>query len=384
MSQWGQPNQQWPNQQWPGQQWPAPSGPAGYGQWPVRGQWPPQGQGTLPPPAQGSWQAAQYPRYAGAPTPPRRRRSSPLRFLFALFGVFGVMVLAYVVLSYAGDGAPSSQTETTHTGSYENEDYEVPSADTNPPAIPQPETYAEATELMEDNSLYSATVADPVRCELDGLDLSTATDAQLEEHFNELTACLMRVWAPTLQEAGYEAVRPTVTVYSTPISTPCGDMPMENAAYCMVDQQIYYASDLTDIIPKDLSNVPHTADAVMAHEFGHAIQARTGILYSEKAWESRVSSSEADEFSRRTEVQADCFAGEFTAAVSESLGMTNSDVDGLSDMFYAFGDDVLTGDSTYEGNHGRGTSRQQWFLDGVNDQQLATCNAFTAPASSVR
>ena len=96
---------------------------------------------------------------------------------------------------------------------------------------------------------------------------------------DELTACLMRVWAPTLQEAGYEAVRPTVTVYSTPISTPCGDMPMENAAYCMVDQQIYYASDLTDIIPKDLSNVPHTADAVMAHEFGHAIQARTGILY---------------------------------------------------------------------------------------------------------
>ncbi|WP_170175762.1 neutral zinc metallopeptidase [Propionibacterium australiense] len=382
MSQWGQPNQQWPNQRWPGQQWPAPSAQPGYGQWPVHNQWPAQGQGAFPPPVQGYQQAAQFPRYVGAPTPPRRRKSSPLKFLFALFGVFAVMVLAYVVMSYTNDGAPSSQT--THTGSYENEDYEVPNADTNPPGIPQPETYAEATELMENNSLYGVTIANPVRCELDDLDLSTATDPQLEEHFNELTACLMRVWAPALEEAGYEAVRPTVTVYSTPISTPCGDMPMENAAYCMLDQQIYYASDLTDIIPQDLSNVPHTADAVMAHEFGHAIQARTGILYSEKAWESRVSDSQADELSRRTEVQADCFAGEFTDAVSESLGLTTSDIDGLSDMFYAFGDDVLTGDSTYEGNHGSGRSRQRWFLDGVDDQLLATCYAFTAPASSVR
>ena len=159
---------------------------------------------------------------------------------------------------------------------------------------------------------------------------------------------------------------------------------MGNAAYCMVDQQVYYATDLAEVVPDELSGVPYTADAVMAHEFGHAVQARTGILYSEKAWESRVGSSQADEFSRRTEVQADCFAGEFIGSVSESLALTPSDTDGLSQMFYAFGDDVLTGDSSYRGSHGHGTNRREWFQDGLDDRSLATCNAFTAADSRVR
>ncbi len=376
VSQWGQPNQQWP-----GQSWPAPSGRAGYGQWPGQDGRFGQQAGPFGYAAQ---QGGPFPQYGGAPVPPRRRRPSPLKFLAALFGTFTIMVLAYVLLSYGGNGSSSDGSSGSRNGSYANEDYEVPPADTSPSEIPQPETYSEATQWMEDNPVYGASVAEPVRCDLDALDMSTATDAQLEDHLNELTACLMRVWGPTLRDAGYEAVRPTVTVYDSEISTPCGDMPMGNAAYCMVDQQVYYATDLAEVVPDELSGVPYTADAVMAHEFGHAVQARTGILYSEKAWESRVGSSQADEFSRRTEVQADCFAGEFIGSVSESLALTPSDTDGLSQMFYAFGDDVLTGDSSYRGSHGHGTNRREWFQDGLDDRSLATCNAFTAADSRVR
>lgn len=384
VSQWGQPNEQWPGRGWPGQQgqpWPSQ-------QWPGQswqGQ-PWQGQagntgyaGQWPGPLQ-----SDSPRYAGPPTAPPSRGPRPLRFVLALFGTFAIMVLAYVILSYSGNGPGSESSSSPQSGSYANEDYEVPAADTNPPAVPQPETYSDATTWMESNSLYGISVAEPVRCELDDLDMSTATDAQLEDHLNELTACLMRVWGPALQDAGYQAVRPTVTVYNSTLSTPCGDMPMGNAAYCMVDQQVYYASDLANIIPSQLSGVPHTADAIMAHEFGHAVQARSGILYSEKAWESRVSTTEANRFSRRTEVQADCFAGEFIGSVSESLGLSGSDIDGLDALFGSIGDDVLTGDSSYVGNHGSGANRQAWFQDGVENRSLATCNSYTAADTRVR
>lgn len=280
-----------------------------------------------------------------------------------------------------------SSTPTASTGAgYQNADYQVPQVDTNPPALPEPETYGEAEDLLTSNRLYDQTVAKPVQCQMSDIDLSRASKDQLQSHLNELTGCLMRVWGPTLKSAGYTAVRPSVTIYSGSVTTQCGKLPDENAVYCGADQQIYYAADLPDLIPSELQNSKFITESVIAHEFGHAVQARSGMLISESALADQAESKSTQySLSRRLEQQADCFAGEFLSSISQSTGMTTTDLTNIQKLFYSFGDDQLTGNPYVVGNHGHGEDRAGWMNSGMTTPQLGrACNTFTAPATSVR
>ena len=65
------------------------------------------------------------------------------------------------------------------------------------------------------------------------------------------------------------------------ISTKCGKSGV-NAFYCSADQQIYFSNLLPQAVPI-VAEDKWAADVVMAHEFGHAIQGRTGLLISAHA-----------------------------------------------------------------------------------------------------
>jgi predicted metalloprotease len=262
---------------------------------------------------------------------------------------------------------------------------DVPEPDRNPPPLPMPETYTEATQLIEDNPVYYQSVA-AVDCGIDKIDASKASKKELEAHLNELTRCLWQVWNPPLTQAGFALPRPPVTVYGSSVSTACGKAEDHNAVYCSGDQRIYYAQNLYETFPKKLRAEPFVADTVIAHEFGHAIQARTAILIAERAWEERESTSEAkaNEYSRRTEMQADCLAGMFTSAVAVANNMSDGNLKTMSDLIYNTGDDVLNGKKDYSAGHGTGKARQRWFVAGQQSTQLGTCNTFTAESAQVR
>jgi hypothetical protein len=103
-----------------------------------------------------------------------------------------------------------------------------------------------------------------------------------------------------------------VTIYTEQISTRCGSGRIpRNAFYCPADQQIYWSNTLGDILaPFDES--PRAGDQIMAHEFGHALQGRTGIIASSQGIRQNISDEQARlQLGRRTELQADCFAGQF-------------------------------------------------------------------------
>jgi len=279
-------------------------------------------------------------------------------------------------------------TPPPQDGMFVNDDYQVPDPDPNPPALPEPTTSDELMAFLTDNPLYAQTAAAPVRCDIDQIDLTTATKSQLKKHFDQLTACLMRVWGPTLDAAGFQAVRPTVTIYSGQIQSACGKMPDQNALYCSADQQVYYASNLPDIIPPTLRSARFVVDSVVAHEFGHAVQARTGILLSETYYEQSATQQNredlANDASRRTEMQADCFAGSFLRAIAQATGLAASDEKSIGKLFFSIGDDQLTGDPTIDGNHGWGANRQTWLQAGLTNAALSSCNTFVADDNSVR
>ena len=331
---------------------------------------PPSRSSSFPPPpgttGGQSWQAPS----PGGP------RSSPLkRVLIALIVLVATALVALIVVNEATNSDDVA---------YQNDNYQVPAPDKNPPALPAPETEDQAVEWTQQNQLYGQTMPVPIRCELDPI-TADSTDAELQTHLNDLVACLMRAWEPPVTDAGYELVRPSVTIYGNSIETKCGKAGGGNAFYCPADQQIYYSRTLPDTVA-DLQGSPWGPDIVMAHEFGHAVQARTGILISANGLEQMVGddSEKGLEMSRRVEVQADCFSGLFLQASSRSLGMQQSDVDAMETIFVAIGDDTLSGNPDIEATHGRGKTRLYWGRQGIADPHIKVCNSFTAPSDEVK
>jgi predicted metalloprotease len=267
---------------------------------------------------------------------------------------------------------------------YQNDNYQVPPPDRNPPPIPIPQTYDEAEQWITKSAFYSQSVPTPVRCNSQPINVSTASDAQLKSHFDGLMECLVRVWEPPVTNAGYIIVRPTVTIYGEELTTKCGKSGI-NAFYCSADQQVYYSNLLPQALPRNVRGDKWTADIVMAHEFGHALQGRTGILISAHALGQESDNKNTELlYSRRLETQADCFSGMFIRAVSQSIGVQQQDTDGILAIYSAIGDDALSGKADINGNHGLAKSRQYWGAKGLGTSQVGECNTFTVPANYVR
>ncbi len=291
------------------------------------------------------------------------------------------MLLSVVIL--LGVAIPVVTAFTT--AGYANSSYVAPQPNSNPPGLPKIASATTALDTVTASPLYAQSVPNPTRCTVTAIDLSAASEAELQAHMSDVVACLMRVWDITVTKAGFEMPRPPVVVYSASISTSCGKLPTMNAAYCGSDQKIYYSTDLPQAIPNRLRSSRFIVEAVVAHEFGHAVQARTGILTAAHSLED-AATTEADshEWSRRMELQADCFAGLFIRSVSKSAGMKQQDLDNVAALMVSFGDDSLSKNSSVDGGHGLGTTRQYWMQLGLASTAVNVCNTFTAPASDVR
>jgi uncharacterized protein len=369
-------------QQWSGPQYAAPRGgpPAGspsyasYGS--ARG-WQPTGgyyQG-YPSPGFGRQSfGGGVPQYGPTPPMPAPRRRNPLRMLL------GVIIIV-ILVAVAGLAITSLSSEPA-TMSYANDTYRVPPPDTSPPPLPVPDTYEQAEEWITNSRFYPQTVPVPVRCNSQPINVATASDAQLKSHFEGLIECLVRVWEPPVTNARFIIVRPSVTIYGEELTTKCGKTGI-NAFYCTADQQVYYSRLLPRALPVGQSK--WTADIVMAHEFGHALQGRTGILISAHALGQNSGDEGTDlRYVRRLETQADCFSGMFIRAVSQSIGVQQQDLDGILEIYLAIGDDSLSGDPNIVGNHGLGRSREYWGTVGLGGNDVGRCNTFIAPARLVR
>lgn len=367
---------------------PRPQAPAGYQQAPA----------GYPQP---------YPPQYQPPRPPKR--SSPIKsVLLGLVLVVGIGLFAMSLMSFLfGDengggtatGRPSTvvttevptigptQTESpppTATPSRPVDTWQAPEPDFSPPDLPVPETYGEAKDWLVDNAAYAESVLNPTLCDLRPIDASRASVDELTVHLNLLTACLMKVWQEPITDAGFKLPRPPVTVYNEPITTGCGELNEVNAVYCGADQRIYYAKPVYRIFPENLQDARFLVEMIIAHEFGHAIQGRTGILISSAAWQQQGTEAEGRVFSRRLETQADCLSGMFQSAVAEGAGLTGNDLATLKELTFNLGDDVLTGQAGYDGDHGLGKNRQRWFTAGFETTSIGTCNTYVVPNSQVR
>lgn len=336
--------------------------------------------------------AQQYPGFQ----PPKRRH--PFRsFLLAAalvigLGFFLVSLMHYLTAEDSPEAGGSTQPAQPQTSQSAQPTKPQTSAaptgvakpDLNPPDIPVPKTYAQAEQWLVANPVYAQTVPVPTNCTVGQINPATASVKQLEQHLNNLTGCLVMVWQGPVTQAGFLLPRPPVTVYTEPITTACGTLDEVNAVYCAGDQRIYFAKSLYKIFPPEIAELPFLVDLVIGHEFGHGIQARTGILVSSMAFEQEATKAQAAGLSRRLEQQADCLSAQFVQSVSEASSMSATDKKNMKVIAYNLGDDVLSGKVGYVGDHGSGKARQRWFTAGLDSAIVDVCNTYTADESAVR
>lgn len=350
---------------------PAPQPQAPYAPQPAP--WPqPQAQAPFQPQQpwqQGPW-AAQPGVWAGQPAwqPPRRRNRLGL-FLGLAIGVVALLFAGLAVSSWLSGPA------------YANEDYSLPAVDTNPPRIPVPKNEAEIDQFLKNNPLYNQKIAAPVRCELPPIDMATADDAALEKFYNDQIACLTRVWGPAVEATGrWSMTRPSVTVYDDRISTPCGDAKV-NAFYCGANQQIYFSRRLPRAKGMEVLRKTPAAEYVIAHEYGHFIQGRSGIVAANSLSKKAAKDPETvNRLTRYSEAQTDCFAGLYARSVTQSRGYTQADLDTLYAALEAAGDEGGPG----EGDHGVPATRHYWGQLGMSTDSIGQCNSWVRPEKEVR
>ena len=192
-------------------------------------------------------------------------------------------------------------------------------------------------------------------------------------------------WAKIFKASGNEYPAPKLVLFSGQTPTACGSgQAGMGPFYCPGDQKVYI--DLTFYQEmKDRFHAPGDfAQAyVIAHEVGHHIQNLMGT--SDKVQQDRQSArneAEANAYSVRLELQADCYAGVWAHhADGANRILEAGDVEEAMTAAAAIGDDALQKQAQGYAvpdsfTHGTSQQRQRWFNQGLSTGDVNKCDTF--------
>lgn len=195
---------------------------------------------------------------------------------------------------------------------------------------------------------------------------------------------LVDYWADTLPSQSDAQFAPaSMTTFSGAVTTGCGQASSQvGPFYCPPDQGIYLDTTFfADVLEGQLGGQggDFVEPYVLAHEYGHHVQNLMGTM-------GRVRTQQgADSDAVRLELQADCYAGMWTAHAedSELITLDDADIAEALDSAKAVGDDRIQQKSGQgvdpEGwTHGSSEQRTAWFTRGYEEGSLEACDTFSA------
>ncbi len=177
--------------------------------------------------------------------------------------------------------------------------------------------------------------------------------------------------------------------FSGSVNTGCGGATSDTGPfYCPADNYIYI--DLTFYQELEqrfgAQGGPFARSYVLAHEYGHHIQALLGTTDRVQAGDAGPTSG-----SVRLELQADCYAGAWgnhaTTVPTRSgkpliLDVTAQDVAAAVDTAEKIGDDYIQSQlagrrvDTSQFTHGSSAQREKWYKTGFDTGSPARCDTF--------
>jgi predicted metalloprotease len=219
-----------------------------------------------------------------------------------------------------------------------------------------------------------------------GEDANTRDDCRLAA----ASLALDEFWAGQLQ--GYR--EPQLIIVDGSTSTQCGTA--SNATgpfYCPPEETVYVDPTFFTVLRDQLDTTagPLAQLYVLAHEYGHHIQALTGVFSEHPA-----DGTGADSNGVRTELQADCFAGAWVAGMTVADDETGTaffetptpeQITNALEAAAAVGDDHIQEQAGGTVNpetwtHGSSEQRQRWFDIGY-DGGARACDTFAVDAEQL-
>ncbi|WP_305082774.1 neutral zinc metallopeptidase [Nocardia spumae] len=374
--------------------------PPGYG--PLPGYGPPPGYpppgprqpygAPLPPP--GAYPRGPHgipplppPGYYARPYPPPRSGGGGAGVVFAIALVF-VLIGGLVAFATTGGRNHASSSYATSTPSFT---YTTPTWPTTTAYATTTRSYARTTSAAPTTPAgpqpVAATSNNPLFRGDNGLD-NHACDypgwapnvVAAQQFFQAGVACLDRMWRDLLAVQNLPFSSPGLSVTDgAPAASPCGGSPTNPVAfYCSANKTIYMP--LQSIFTNEDPGDPIIFLTILAHEYGHHVQALTGIMAKQNQDARAVGSSSAAglEMSRRLELEAQCFGGMFIGS-STAAGTVSAEQAGR-----ALDDNYHRGDQPGDmRDHGTEAHNGGWLESGYHSNRAPKCNTWLASSADV-
>ena len=204
-------------------------------------------------------------------------------------------------------------------------------------------------------------------------------------------------WGPYAQDVNLSFREPGLVIFSDYVTTDgCGSASSAvGPFYCPADETAYFDPTFFDTLRQqfDTTAGPLAQQYVVAHEYGHHIQQRTGVLqYSQRGGTGPTSPAV------RLELQADCYAGMWAhhAATVEDPDtgtpylkpITEEQLRDALSAAEAIGDDQIqerAGGRVIPENFTHGTSEQRmkWFYTGYEHGSMDRCDTLNIQGSQL-
>lgn len=239
---------------------------------------------------------------------------------------------------------------------------------------------------LQDNALYVIDLdGRRVGCKLRVRDpRPPLKNSALAPYLRDVVDCLVKTFRGPLEAEGFTLATPSVKTYAKTIKTPCGkyDQDKAPAFYCSVTQTIYWA-ETSDDGHEAYTYARLGYVGLIAHEFGHHVQAATGMLseYGRNYYATEKSTTRYA-LSRRLELQAQCFEGVFFNQSAASIKLSASDRFQLRSWHGYTGDEDPPRSRLPD--HGTSTAQVRWLFRGMDSADFARCNTWKANPKSVK
>ena len=210
----------------------------------------------------------------------------------------------------------------------------------------------------------------------------TPQERQRLEFLSDALDDTQDTWTQIFQQEGIQYQRAKLVVFRDMTQTACGaGQAASGPFYCPADGKVYLDLSFMDELDQRFGAPGDFAQAyVISHEIGHHVQNLVGT--SDRVHKAMQSDRRnANEYSVRLELQADCYAGIWAAAAAKRGILETGDIEEGLGAASAVGDDRLQKASGRSVNpdaftHGSAAQRMEWFQRGLQSGRIRDCDTF--------
>jgi predicted metalloprotease len=193
-----------------------------------------------------------------------------------------------------------------------------------------------------------------------------------------------QTWANVLPKYGTPWRDAKLVLFRGATQTGCGTgQTAMGPFYCPLDEKVYIDLAFYDELKSKFGASGDFAQAyVIAHELGHHVQHLLGTDEQVRRAQ-QGDASQANQYSVRLELQADCYAGVWGRSTQQRDKLEQGDIEEGLNAAASVGDDRILAQSGRHVNsdsftHGSSAQRRSWFDRGRQRGEPGDCDTFSA------